>query len=122
MPSQRLLGAALLGLLALALTLFVLVRPGADEGVAEHVEGDIVNVAAGLDPETMLREAEAFLATDRPWRAARVMRTYLDEVAKPTPEARLLAARAEAGWGGWDAVHALLADVPTLELGADGVR
>src|SRR5690606_3849568 len=51
----------------------------------------------------------------------RVMRTYLDEVAKPTPEARLLAARAEAGWGGWDAVHALLDEVPNLELVGDGI-
>jgi soluble lytic murein transglycosylase len=50
-----------------------------------------------------------FLENEQPWRAARVMREYLRETANPSPEAFLLAARAEAEWGGWDRVRRYLA-------------
>lgn len=124
MLSQRPLAAVFPGLAAGLIALFLLAGctddPLADH-VADDVEGDIVDVAVGLDPETMRAEAAHLLATDRPWRAARVMRAYLGEVSDPSPEALLLTARAEAGWGGWEAVHDLLEDVPDLAALDDGI-
>lgn len=46
-------------------------------------------------------EVEEFLRNGQYWRAARAMRAHLASAADPHPAAVLLAARAEAGWGGW---------------------
>lgn len=67
-----------------------------------RVAGDSLRVA-GV-PESV----GAFLENGQAWRAARVMREYLGATPDPAPEAVLLAARAEAGWGGWDRVRRYL--------------
>ena len=61
-----------------------------------------------MDPSVLSRAA-TYLDTGRPQRAARFLRPYTTgEGAGLTPEARLLAARAEAGVGDWERVRALL--------------
>ncbi len=59
--------------------------------------------ASGATPE-LLAQAEAYLNTDRPRGAVRLLR----EVRSDDPTTRLLAARAEAGVGDWPRVLALL--------------
>ena len=56
-----------------------------------------------------------FLENGQAWRAARLMREYLREAEDPSPEAYLLAARAEAGWGGWTHVRRYLSDASWLD-------
>ncbi|MET0399102.1 MAG: hypothetical protein ABW277_20075, partial [Longimicrobiaceae bacterium] len=71
-------------------------------------------------PADLPDEVHAFLATGRSWRAARAMRAYLGRRDRPAPSAVLLAARAEAGWGGWDNVRVLLEGEPWLDRVAGG--
>ncbi len=54
------------------------------------------------------QEALDALKAGRYWRASRILRDYLAATPKPDPDAVLLTARAEAGWGAWDRVEALL--------------
>ncbi|WP_412060762.1 transglycosylase SLT domain-containing protein [Rubrivirga sp. IMCC45206] len=61
-----------------------------------------------------LAEARALLDTDRPWSAARVLRRAETD-GDLSLDARLLAARAEAGAGDWARVLALLDGVPALD-------
>ena len=65
--------------------------------------------------DDVLAQAEAFLDTDRPIRAARLLRSLDD----PGAGARLLAARAEAGAENWVRVRDLLG--PADSLGARGL-
>ncbi len=60
-------------------------------------------------------EVAAFLRNGQSWRAARLMREFLDRTPDAAPEAVLLAARAEAGWGGWARTRAYLEDRPWLD-------
>ena len=66
--------------------------------------------ATAPDPE-VLAQAQAYLDTDRPWSAARLLRPLQTDDL----EARLLSARAEAGSGEWDRVLTLLDDVGGLD-------
>ena len=66
-------------------------------------------------------QAEALLQSDRPWSAARLLRPLTDDPAGLDAEARLLAARAEAGAGDWARVHALLDEADGLDS-LDGGR
>lgn len=91
--------------------------PGADSAMA----GDIDNVVSESDLAEMPERAAAFLATDRPWRAARVMRAYADGMGEMEPEYRVLASRAEAGWGEWEAAGALLEGLPALDTYEGGI-
>lgn len=59
-----------------------------------------------------------FMENGQSWRAARVMRDHLRQPENRSPEAVLLAATAEAGWGGWHRVREYLEEAPWL----DGVR
>jgi soluble lytic murein transglycosylase len=112
-------GLGVVALLALAIPLFLFPHPGrnpaAPPPLPTHVPGDVGEAVSRMDVSDLPARAEAFLATDRPWRAARVMRRYLDEVADAPMEHRLLAARAEAGWGGWSHVDDLLEGAPNLD-------
>ena len=45
-------------------------------------------------------EALEAMRQGRYWRASQILRDYLAKVPDPTPETVLLAAQAEAGWGG----------------------
>jgi soluble lytic murein transglycosylase len=115
------MGLAAAAILALAIPLLLFPHPGDDAPIRDRVPGDVGAVVAGTDVADLPAQAEAFLATDRPWRAARVMRRYLVEARDPATDHRLLAARAEAGWGGWDRVHALLEGVPALDTYENGI-
>lgn len=81
---------------------------------ARSMEGDVTPALAGLETTEMLAQAQVFLASERPWRAARLMRNYLERVDTVPPEVILLAARAEAGWGAWPQVLTLLEKMPAL--------
>jgi soluble lytic murein transglycosylase len=86
-------------------------RPRAPASAAEAVQGVAVDVPG--DVAELLRDG-------RNWRAARRLR----ELTSPEsdPELLLVAAKAEAGWGGWDNVRGLLEGKPWLERvgGGDG--
>lgn len=87
------------------------VPPGAPHRVETGTRAD-----SGMRlPADLPEEVPAFLETGQNWRAAREMREYLGRRDAPAPAAVLLAARAEAGWGGWDNVRVLLEDEPWLD-------
>lgn len=67
-----------------------------------EVEGDTIPVA-GLPQEVV-----QFLEEGRSWRAARALRSVLRNTPSPNPELVLVAARSEAGWGGWERTQDLL--------------
>src|SRR5690606_23786980 len=54
------------------------------------------------------------------WRAALVMREYLRVTPDPDADALLLAARAEAGWGGWSRVRSYLEGKEGLNEAGEG--
>jgi soluble lytic murein transglycosylase len=89
--------------------------------IAGAVSGDVAELIADLDVDDMPARAAALLATDRPWRAARVMREYLARVSDAPADHRVLAARAEAGWGAWPEVRTLLQNVPALDTHEHGI-
>jgi soluble lytic murein transglycosylase len=108
-------------LVTLVLIIALSSRPRGDAAIAERVVGDVEQELAGIDTDEMPVQARGFLATDRPWRAARVMRIYLDRVREAPDDYRVLAARAEAGWGNWPAVLRLLDGVAALDTYDNGL-
>ncbi len=86
------------------------------------MEGDVEETLATMDePEELRAHAEAYLSSERPWRAARTMRRYLERADSVPPDHLVLAARAEAGWGAWPEVLELLRDVPALDTYGHGI-
>lgn len=90
------------------------------EGVARSDERPDSVAKTGSGADTILvsgvpAEVGAFLRDGRDWRAARAMRVYLERTSDTRPDALLLAARAEAGWGGWERVRDLLDGRPWLD-------
>lgn len=81
---------------------------------AARVEA-LAAAAAEFDPEIA-----ALIRDGRPWYAAQRMRTYLRQHPDAPPEALLLAARAEAEWGGWERVRTLLDGKPWLDRTGGG--
>jgi soluble lytic murein transglycosylase len=120
MSNRLLAGLIALGILVLAVPL-LLFSHSRDEPIAEHVQGDVGDELDATELEDLPARAEALLATDRPWRAARLMRRYMEQRPEAPADKRLLAARAEAGWGGWNEVHALLEGVPALDTYQNGI-
>ena len=92
-----------------------------DADVPETVPGDAAEQVAAIDTYDLPTHARALLESDRPWRAAMVMRRYLREVTDPPPDHLLLAARAEAGWDAWPEARALLEAVPQLDTHENGI-
>jgi soluble lytic murein transglycosylase len=117
MSNRQTYGLVALAVVLLIIPLILLSRGRDGSGTAGDVDADL----AGLDPAEMPAQAEGFLATDRPWRAARVMRRYMETVRNAPADHRVLAARAEAGWGGWPEVGALLEEVPALDTHQNGI-
>ena len=119
--SRLLAGVLLAAFLAFALPFGLsFSQTSADRaGVRARVAGDPDEAEAA--PVELTVRAEALLATDRPWRAAQVMRQYRARVDETPPEHRVLAARAEAGWGNWPAVRALLDSLPALDVHGSGI-
>lgn len=100
-------GAMLVGIAATSL---ILGRGGETAAPAEAPTA--VPVVAGVG-DTMTApgvpaEVNAFMLNGQYWRAARAMRAFLERERSPGPEAVLLAARAEAGWGGWSRTRGYL--------------
>lgn len=58
--------------------------------------------------DSLTAAAEAALRERRPWRATRAIAPLLESPTTRTPDAILLAARAAAGWKGWESVTRLL--------------
>jgi soluble lytic murein transglycosylase len=114
-------GLLALAILVIAVPLVLALRGDRNGPIAEQVAGDVDEELDRMDLAEMPAYAEAFLATDRPWRAARVMRRYLARSGRAPADHRVLAARAEAGWGGWPEVRALLEEVPALDTHQNGV-
>ena len=115
---QLLIVAGLVGLVGVILALALNRIRGTD--VAETMRGDVEEAFAAIATDDLPPLAESLLDTERPWRAARVMREYDSRVGDMAPEQRVLAARAEAGSDGWPAVLELLGDLPGLESHAGG--
>jgi soluble lytic murein transglycosylase len=121
MSRRPLIGLAAIVALLLTIPLVLFSRPGDEGDIRQRMEGDVDDALARMDVADMPAQAEAFLATDRPWRAARVMRNYVDRSRSVPTDHRLLAARAEAGWGAWEAVHGLLEGVDALDTYENGL-
>ncbi|MEW5931284.1 MAG: transglycosylase SLT domain-containing protein [Gemmatimonadota bacterium] len=93
----------------------------APPGAPAHRVEAAARADSGLPlPADLPDEVHAFLERGQNWRAARAMREYLGRRDPPAPSAVLLAARAEAGWGGWDNVRVLLEGEPWLDRLAGG--
>lgn len=108
--SRRILAVlALLILVLVATSLFI--GSGA-EPRTPSAAGPVIERVEVAAPERATEwpesEVEALLRNGQNWRAARLMREYLDTNPAAPPGAVLVAARAEAGWGGWDRVRTLL--------------
>jgi soluble lytic murein transglycosylase len=117
-------GLLFVGFLGVAVSTLLLARSRPEtvaDGVPAHVQGDVSGEVGRMDAAEMPDRAAAFLATDRPWRAAMVMRSYLEQVSDPPPDHRLLAARAEAGWDAWPAAVALLDGMAALDTHDNGI-
>jgi soluble lytic murein transglycosylase len=114
---------ALIGVAAAVAIVLLLVLLVSRErpGTAEAVQGDVDETIGGIATADLPAHAEALLATDRPWRAARVMRAYAGRVRDVAPDYRVLAARAEAEWGGWAEVRGWLEGVPALDTHRNGI-
>jgi len=106
---------------ALCLSLAQLACRGEANDIEPDVIGDVEVTMAQLEVEDLPAQAEAFLATDRPWRAARAMRRYLEANRNAPPDHLLLAARAEGGWGAWPEALALLEEIPALDTYENGI-
>lgn len=128
-PGEGMLGrhAALFLLLILTVAAMGLLRPGGDaspDAPAEAVSGEPSPTGALSPEEDDLRDAPPevaeLLRSGRSWRAARLMREHLRENPDASPERVLVAARAEAGWGGWDRVRELLQGNAWLDEAKDG--
>lgn len=106
---------------ALVAGVLVSLACGDEADVPRTMPGDVAQSVAAMDTAEMVARARTFLDTDRPWRAARVLREYRERADGLTPEQRILAARAEGGWGAWPEARALLEDAPGIERIDGGV-
>ena len=92
----------------LALVLAVALAAGCSDtpdGGPDDEDGVAAAAEAGAEA---VDQARVLLDTDRPWSAARVLRPLTETPAGLEPATRLLAARAEAGWGDWPRVRTVL--------------
>lgn len=71
-------------------------------------------LSAAVAQDTTLTAAERALNEGHAWRATRLLTPLLQDRARRTPAAVLLAARAAAGWEGWSEVQRLLRSEPWL--------
>jgi soluble lytic murein transglycosylase len=106
----------------------LLLRPGSPAPAPSGGDASDAAREQGVGPAAVaraavLREAEELLKAGRPWRAALLMRDFRERHPELSPAGVLLAARAEAGWGGWDQVRALLEPQAWLveEAGGEGL-
>ncbi len=105
MSYRLLIGLVVIGALLLLIPLLLFAGNGDSAG---DDPPPLEEQAKDPDVAELPTMALAYLATDRPWRAAIYMQEYMDRVDEPSADRKLLAARAEAGWGNWAAVLPLL--------------
>ncbi|HEX2203876.1 MAG TPA: tetratricopeptide repeat protein, partial [Longimicrobium sp.] len=74
--------------------------------------------AVAAPPVDLPQDVAALLREERYWRAARLLRERVR--ADSDPELVVVAAKAEAGWGGWSNARALLEGKPWLDRAAGG--
>jgi len=120
MSRRRLTLAAVLGALTVVALVLLFRARGADV-VRTRMTGDVQEQLTAVAAEDLPARARGFLQTDRPWRAAQAMERYLDATAEPSDADRVLAARAQAGWGDWPAALELLRQVGSLEAHENGI-
>lgn len=72
-------------------------------------------------PSDVPDEALRAIEQRRYWRASRILRDYLAATPDSSPRTLLLAAQAEAGWGHWSRVEALLSGRAWLDAYSDGL-
>lgn len=94
---------------------------GGEELVPDRQAGDVEDALSDVERDDLPDQALLFLETDRPWRAAIAMRRFGDADGEWTPDYRLLAARAEAGWGAWPQVYERLEGVDGLDARENGI-
>ena len=70
--------------------------------------------------DSLVTAAEQALAAGRPWRASRTVAPLLESPTTRTPAVLLLAARAAAGWEGWESVTKLLSGQDWLDSTFNG--
>lgn len=70
--------------------------------------------------DSLVGAAEKALAEGRPWRASRTIAPLLESPTTRTPGTLLLAARAAAGWEGWETVTKLLMGETWLDTSFEG--
>ena len=70
--------------------------------------------------DSLLAVAEQALSNGQPWKASRAVAPLLESPTTRTPPTILLAARAAAGWDGWEAVTRLLMGQDWLDSTFDG--
>lgn len=70
--------------------------------------------------DSLVGAAEKALAEGRPWRASRTIAPLLESPTTRTPGTLLLAARAAAGWEGWETVTRLLIGETWLDASFEG--
>lgn len=87
---------------------------------SESSDGDVAlagggrELSAAVARDTTLTAAEQALNDGHAWRATRLLAPLLNDPARRTPAAVLLAARAAAAWEGWPEVERLLRGEPWL--------
>lgn len=114
---------ALLVVLVVMAGLSLLLGPRGGEETLRAAEQASPSASPSEDPVTapgVPERVTEFLRNGQSWRAARAMRQHLAGKPGAPPEAILLAARAEAGWGGWPRVSDYLRGKPWLDVVAGG--
>ncbi|HUG39492.1 MAG TPA: transglycosylase SLT domain-containing protein [Longimicrobiales bacterium] len=119
--SRRFVLGFFASLAVLIIPLVLLSRTAEKDPVRSRVAGDVEEVVGGLAADELPAFARGFLATDRPWRAARTMDRYLEQTTDPPADHLVLAARAHGGWGGWPEALRLMQGIPSLESHDNGI-
>jgi soluble lytic murein transglycosylase len=125
MTRRRTLAAGLAGSVLVALLAWGLARTGSapDSRAEAHSSASAAPPSLRREPIRLPpgvpAEIGRMMEEGRYWRAARRLREIVR--TNPDPEVALLAARAEAGWGGWRGVRTLLEDKPWLDRAGGGM-
>jgi soluble lytic murein transglycosylase len=120
MMTQRNQILAAAGVVLVPVLVWAATRLGDPPAPAERPRAPAAAATALVRGPELPEDVARLLAQERNWRAARRLR----ELTSPQsdPEVLLVAAKAEAGWGGWENVFDLLRDKPWLDRtgGGDG--
>ncbi|HKW47715.1 MAG TPA: hypothetical protein VJN70_09720, partial [Gemmatimonadaceae bacterium] len=103
-------------MLRISLCFLVAILAACREGSAENAGGDVAlhekSYVRAIAADTTLAAAQRALDAGHAWRATRLLAPVLRDAARRTPAAVMLAARAAAGWEGWNEVDRLLRGQP----------